>query len=134
MREGSKPSLAHFRRAFNNAPLHDHFHWPTHRAADPRLDQHSPVPTHDDSPHAITPRLPADDHAAEALDAATTRYNRQKPNAPRKLLVATMRRQEASKGRRSTTSAAIYVCPFQPHCSSTFTRQFSLASGYLPSV
>ncbi|KAL1657902.1 hypothetical protein GGF50DRAFT_92972 [Schizophyllum commune] len=57
----------------------------------------------------------------DALDAATTRYTRQKPDAPRKLL-----RQEASNSRRSTTSAAIYVCPFQPLCKSTFTRQFNL--------
>ncbi|KAL1713105.1 hypothetical protein EV715DRAFT_296390 [Schizophyllum commune] len=129
-REGSKPSLAHSPRAIDNAPLHGHFHWPTHRAADPHPDQHSPVPTHDDSPHAITPTLSAGNHSAEALDDATTCYNRQKPDArpPRKLLVATTRRQEASKSRRSTTSAAIYVCPFQPHCSSTFTRQFSLAN------
>ncbi|KAL1703665.1 hypothetical protein EV121DRAFT_292075 [Schizophyllum commune] len=128
MREGSKPFLAHSPRAFDNAPLHGHFHWPTHRAADPHPDQHSPVPTHDDSPHAIPPSLAADDHGADALDAATTRYDHQKPKAPRKLLVATTRRQEASKSRRSTTSAAVYVCPFAPHCNSTFTRQFSLAN------
>ncbi|KAL1674892.1 hypothetical protein EV122DRAFT_281628 [Schizophyllum commune] len=128
MRECSKPSLAHSSRAFDSAPLHGHFHRLTHWAADPCPDQHSPVPTHDDSPHAITPTLSAGNHSAEASDAATTRYNRQKPNAPRKLLVATTRRQEASKSRRSTTSAAIYVCPFQPHCKSTFTRQFSLAN------
>ncbi|KAL1730416.1 hypothetical protein EV714DRAFT_272793 [Schizophyllum commune] len=129
MREGPEPSPASSSRArVDCAPLHGRFLWPTHWAVDPRPDQHSPVPTHDDSPHAITPTLSAGNHSADASDDATAHYNRQKPNAPRKLLVATTRRQEASNSRRSTTSAAIYVCPFQPHCSSTFTRQFSLAN------
>ena len=71
MRQGSQPSLAHSPGAFDNEPLHGHFHWPTHWAADPHPDQHSPVHTHDDSPDAITATLSADNHSAEALDAAT---------------------------------------------------------------